>query len=157
MNIQRLFGSQRALKSVEDFTEFEQLAAYFDGDPVDGERQGHEPLDRGTQVHFMAEFQDLLDFPPAPGLGWDGKLDPKKFADDSPEMQGQKLFFGKAAVRECHPAPYYTDNSMHDLKVERFYKPQMINGLMATSRGRSRRSRSAASRNRRRTCTTADC
>src|SRR5262249_54027020 len=32
VNIQRLFGSQRALKSVEDFTEFEQRAAYFDGD-----------------------------------------------------------------------------------------------------------------------------
>ena len=34
MNIQRLFGSQRALKSVEDFTEFEQRGAYSDGDPV---------------------------------------------------------------------------------------------------------------------------
>ena len=34
LNIQRLFGSQRALKTVEDFTEFEQRAAYFDGDPV---------------------------------------------------------------------------------------------------------------------------
>ena len=34
VNIQRLFGSQRALHSVEDFTEFEQRAAYFDGDPV---------------------------------------------------------------------------------------------------------------------------
>ena len=35
----------------------------------------------------------------------------------------------------CHPAPYYTDNSMHNLKVERFYKPQMINGMMATAQG----------------------
>jgi cytochrome c peroxidase len=32
VNVQRLFGSQRALKTVEDFTEFEQRAAYFDGD-----------------------------------------------------------------------------------------------------------------------------
>jgi cytochrome c peroxidase len=32
LNIQRLFGSQRALKTVEDFTEFEQRTAYFDGD-----------------------------------------------------------------------------------------------------------------------------
>ena len=31
--------------------------------------------------------------------------------------------------------PYYTDNLMHDLKVERFYKTQMINGLVATSQG----------------------
>src|SRR6478609_11301519 len=34
VNVQQLFGSQRALKNVEDFTEFEQRAAYFDGDPV---------------------------------------------------------------------------------------------------------------------------
>jgi cytochrome c peroxidase len=34
VNIQRLFGSQRALKTVEDFTEFQQRAAHFDGDPV---------------------------------------------------------------------------------------------------------------------------
>lgn len=32
--IQRLFGSQRALKTVEDFTEFEQRGAYFDGIPA---------------------------------------------------------------------------------------------------------------------------
>ncbi|HKU99265.1 MAG TPA: cytochrome B6, partial [Vineibacter sp.] len=40
VNIQRLFGSQRALKSVEDFTEFEQRAAYFDGDPVTATKKG---------------------------------------------------------------------------------------------------------------------
>jgi cytochrome c peroxidase len=38
--IQRLFGSQRALKTVEDFTEFEQRAAYFDGDPVIATKKG---------------------------------------------------------------------------------------------------------------------
>jgi cytochrome c peroxidase len=135
VNIQRLFGSQRALKNVEDFTEFEQRAAYFDGDTLSSAAKGINPLERGTQVHFMAEFQDLLDFPPAPGLGWDGKLDPRKFAADSPEMRGQALFFGKAQCATCHPAPYYTDNTMHDLQVERFYKPQAINGMVATKQG----------------------
>src|SRR5208283_2748762 len=135
VNIQRLFGSQRALKSVEDFTEFEQRAAYFDGDPVIATKKGVNPLERGSQVHFMAEFQELLDFPPAPGLGIDGKLDPKKFSPDSPEMKGQALFFGKARCAECHPAPFYTDNLMHDLKVERFYKTQTHNGLVATAQG----------------------
>ena len=105
----------------------------------------------------MSEFQELLAFPPAPGLDIYGKLDPKKFKPDSPEMRGQKLFFGKAQCSVCHPAPYYTDNLMHDLKVERFYKPQMINGLMRRRRDRSRRSRCAASRNRRPTSTTAGC
>jgi len=135
VNIQRLFGSQRSLKSVEDFTEFEQLAAYFDGDIVTSAAKGINRLDRSLQVHTMAEFQNLLDFPPAPALAWDGKLDPKKYSDDTPEMKGQKLFFGKARCAECHPAPYYTDNTLHDLQVERFYKPQTINGLVATKQG----------------------
>jgi len=135
VNIQRLFGSQRSLKSVEDFTEFEQLAAYFDGDLVTSSAKGINRLDRSLQVHTMAEFQNLLDFPPAPALGWDGKLDPKKYSEDTPEMKGQKLFFGKARCAECHPAPYYTDNTLHDLQVERFYKPQTINGLVATRQG----------------------
>jgi cytochrome c peroxidase len=134
VNIQRLFGSQRALKSVEDFTEFEQRAAYFDGDTLSSAAKGINPLDRASQVHFMSEFQELLAFPPAP-LGWDGNLDPRKFSEDSPEMRGQKVFFGKAKCATCHPAPYYTDNLMHDLQVERFYNTQKINGMIATKQG----------------------
>ena len=133
VNIQRLFGSQRALKSVEDFTEFEQRAAYFDGDPVSATKKGVNILERGSQVHFMAEFQALLDFPPAPKLNVFGKLDPK-LASES-ELRGQTLFFGKAQCATCHPAPYYTDNLMHNLKVERFFKPQTIHGRMATADG----------------------
>jgi cytochrome c peroxidase len=83
----------------------------------------------------MAELQDLLDFPPAPDLNPHGKLDPKEFSDDSPEMRGQTLFFGKAQCGSCHPGPVYTDNSMHKLKVERFYPPQMINGMAAAAQG----------------------
>lgn len=133
VNIQRLFGSQRAMKSVEDFTEFEQRAAYFDGDPVIATKKGVNILERGSQVHFMAEFMALLDFPPAPKLGIDGKLDPRKATDA--EKRGQVLFFGKANCGSCHPSPYYTDNLMHNLKVERFYKPKMINGRYASADG----------------------
>ena len=133
LQIQRLFGSQRALKSVEDFTEFEQRAAYFDGDPVIATKKGVNILERGSQVHFMAEFQELLDFPPAPKLGIDGKLNPQKATES--EKRGQGLFFGKASCAGCHQVPYYTDNSMHNLKVERFYKPRMINGRMASADG----------------------
>ncbi len=133
VNIQRLFGSQRALKSVEDFTEFEQRAAYFDGDPVIATKKGVNILERGSQVHFMAEFQALLDFPPAPKLGINGRLAPKQASDA--ELRGEALFFGKAECASCHPAPYYTDNLMHNLKVERFYTPRMINGRMASADG----------------------
>jgi cytochrome c peroxidase len=135
VNVQRIFGSQRAMKSIEDFSEFEQLGAYFDADPLAAAAKGMHLPHRSTHVHFMAEVQNILDFPPAPNLGLDGKLNPKKFGKDSPEMRGQTLFFGKAQCGSCHPAPYYTDNSMHNLRVERFYAPQMINGMKATSQG----------------------
>jgi cytochrome c peroxidase len=130
---QRLFGSQRALKTVEDFTEFEQRAAYFDGDPVIAMKKGVNILDRGSQVHAMAEFEELLDFPPAPKLNVEGKLDPRKAS--ASEMRGQEIFTGKGRCAGCHPAPYYTDNFMHNLQAERFYTPHMVNGMMASADG----------------------
>jgi cytochrome c peroxidase len=133
VNVQRLFGSQRFMKSIEDFTEFEQRAAYFDGDPVAAQKKGVTILERGSQVHFMAEFQELLDFPPAPKLNVLGKLDPKKATEQ--ELRGETLFHGKAQCATCHPAPFYTDNLMHNLKVERFFEPIDINGRRAAIDG----------------------
>src|SRR6266446_717122 len=133
VNIQRLFGSQRGLKTVEDFTEFEQRAAYFDGDPVIATKKGVNVLERGSQVHFMAEFQELLDFPPAPKLAWDGKLDAKKAS--AQELHGQEIFFGKGQCASCHQPPYYTDNTMHNLQADRFYKQHLVNGMMMASDG----------------------
>ncbi len=133
LNIQRLFGSQRALKSVEDFTEFEQRGAYFDGIPADATRKGTNILERGSQVHFMAEFQELLDFPPAPKLDVFGMLDAVKASET--EMRGQGVFFGKGRCAVCHMPPYYTDNLMHNLKAERFFKEVTVNGRTASSDG----------------------
>lgn len=133
VNIQRLFGSQRALKTVEDFTEFEQRGAYFDGDHLTAAKKGVNILERATQVHFMAEFQELLDFPPAPKLDIYGRLDPTKATES--EKRGETIFFGKGRCASCHTPPYYTDNTMHDLQVERFYKPQMINDQYIRAEG----------------------
>lgn len=133
VNIQRLFGSQRALRSVEDFTEFEQRAAYFDGDPVIAQKKGVNVLDRGSQVHAMAEFQELLDFPPAPKLDVFGRLDPAMASQE--ELRGEEIFHNKGRCAACHAPPYYTDNSMHNLRVERFYSPVDINGRMAAQDG----------------------
>lgn len=133
VNIQRLFGSQRALKSVEDFTEFEQRAAYFDGDPVIATKKGVNVLERGSQVHFMGEFQNILDFPPAPKLGVEGRLDPTKASEQ--ELRGEQVFHGKGGCAGCHAPPYYTDNLMHNLRTERFFEPQMINGRLAKADG----------------------
>jgi cytochrome c peroxidase len=133
LNIQRLFGSQRALKTVEDFTEFEQRTAYFDGDHVIAAKKGVNPLERGSQVDFMADIEEMLDFPPAPKLDILGKLDPAKATPA--EMRGQELFFGKGECSSCHQAPFYTDNLMHDLRTERFFKPVMVNNMMAVGDG----------------------
>jgi cytochrome c peroxidase len=133
VNVQRLFGSQRALKTVEDFTEFEQRAAYFDGDQCMAAKKGVNVLERGSQVHFMAEFLALLDFPPAPKLNIYGELDPGKAS--ASELRGEAIFRGKARCASCHPPPYYTDNSMHNLKAERFYKQEMANGMMMAHDG----------------------
>jgi cytochrome c peroxidase len=133
VNVQRLFGSQRALKTVEDFTEFEQRAAYFDGDPTTAANKGVHAPDRQSQVHHMAEFQELLDFPPAPKLNILGKLDRSKASEN--ELRGEALFNGKAQCAVCHSGPYFTDNLMHNLQTERFFKPKMINGRMASADG----------------------
>ncbi len=133
VNQQRLFGSQRALRTVEDFTEFEQRAAYFDGDIVIAQKKGVNFLERGSEVHAMAEFQEILDFPPAP------KLDPfmrlKKDQATESELRGEELFYGKGRCAECHPPPIFSDNFMHDLQVGRFMEPTLINGRMAVTDG----------------------
>ncbi len=133
VNIQRLFGSQRALKSVEDFTEFEQRGAYFDGDTVIAVKKGANVLERGSQVHAMAEMQALFDFPPAPKLGVTGRLDPA--IATAAELRGQALFAGKAQCATCHAPPYYTDNSMHNLHTARFFAPRPERGAITTADG----------------------
>ncbi|MDZ7700487.1 MAG: cytochrome B6 [Deltaproteobacteria bacterium] len=123
---QQIHGSKRSLRSIEDFTEFEQRTAYFDGDQVTAAKKGVNLPDRASQVPMMAQMQNIFDFPPAPKLDVFGKLDPDKATDK--EMMGQDVFFGKGRCAACHPAPFYTDNQMHDLKTGRFYKSEMING-----------------------------
>lgn len=123
---QQIHGSKRSLRSVEDFTEFEQRTAYFDGDHVIATKKGVHLPDRPNQVAMMAQMQNMLDFPPAPKLDVFGKLDPSKASEQ--ELKGQEIFFGKGRCAECHPAPFYLDDKMHDLHLERFYKPEVIAG-----------------------------
>jgi len=122
---QQIHGSKRSLRSVEDFTEFEQRTAYFDGDHVTAAKKGVHLPNRSDQVAMMAQMQNMFDFPPAPKLDLLGRLIPTLATEQ--ELHGEKLFFGKAKCAECHPAPFYLDNQMHDLRVSRFYEPQTIN------------------------------
>jgi len=114
---QQIHGSKRSLRSVEDFTEFEQRTAYFNGDPIRAMKKGMNILDR-IPVSHMAHMQNMFDFPPAPKLDAMGRLIPSSATES--ERRGEALFFGKAQCSGCHPAPTYLDHQMHDLKVEGF-------------------------------------
>lgn len=118
---QQIHGSKRSLRSVEDFTEFEQRTAYFNGDHVSATRKGVNLPDRTNQVAMMAQMQNIIDFPPAPKLDPFGRLDPATAS--AQELKGEQVFMGKGRCAECHvPGLSFMDNNMHDLKLERFYK-----------------------------------
>src|SRR3954447_763088 len=132
---QQIHGSKRSLRSVEDFTEFEQRTAYFNGDHVSATRKGVHLPDRPNQVAMMAQMQNIIDFPPAPKLDPMGKLDRNKASQQ--ELAGERVFFGKGRCAECHVAQTsFLDNNMHDLKLERFYRiGQTVNDFVTLPDG----------------------
>ena len=114
---QQIHGSKRSLRSVEDFTEFEFRTAYFNGDAIHAMKKGIPIFDR-IEVSHMAQMQNMLDVPPAPKLDPMGRLDRTKAT--SSEMAGEDIFYNKGKCASCHPAPFFLDHQMHDLKMERF-------------------------------------
>ena len=132
---QQIHGSKRSLRSVEDFTEFEQRTAYFNGDQVSAQRKGVHLPERHDQTSVMAQMQNAIDFPPAPKLDPAGRLDPSKANER--EMAGEQVFMGKGRCAECHvPAFSFMDSQMHDLKLERFYEiGHTVNGLVTLPDG----------------------
>lgn len=135
MFAQQIHGSKRSLRSIEDFTEFEQRTAYFNGDHVSATRKGVHLPDRPNQVAMMAQMQNVIDFPPAPKLDPLGRLRPEVATKQ--ELAGEALFLGKARCAECHiPQTAFMDQSMHDLQLERFYKVgQTVNDFIAVPDG----------------------
>lgn len=115
---QQIHGSKRSLRSVEDFTEFEFRTAYFNGDAIHAMKKGITIFNR-IQVSHMAQFQNMLDFPPAPKLDpTTSRLDPSLATEA--EKRGEQVFFGKGQCAACHASPVYLDDKMHDLHLERF-------------------------------------
>lgn len=132
---QQIHGSKRSLRSVEDFTQFEQRTAYFNGDHVSAQRKGVNRPDRVDHVPMMAQMQNTIDFPPAPKLNTFGRLDPTKATER--ELAGEAVFMGKGQCAVCHtPQTSFLDNNMHDLQLERFYPVgQTVNGLVTIPDG----------------------
>jgi cytochrome c peroxidase len=109
-----LFSSRRSIRSLNHFAEVEE---YFDGDIAFQLQVGGRQLDRPS-TNRMGDFMAIVGWPPAPKLDRFGKLIPSKAT--ASELRGEALFHGKAKCATCHPAPFYTDNQMHDLRLEEF-------------------------------------
>ena len=109
-------SSKRSIRSMDHFAEVEE---YFDGDPGMMQHVGPRAAQRSV-TNRMGDFNAIIDFPPAPKLNPLGKLIASKATKQ--EMLGEQLFFGKAKCGNCHYGPAFTDDYMHDLQVDRFYR-----------------------------------
>ena len=111
-----IFSSKRGIRGMDHFSEVEE---YFDGDTAMLAAIGGRNLEK-AQTNHMGDFNSIIDFPPAPKLDALNRLIPEK--STASELRGEKIFNGKGLCFQCHPAAnQFQDNSMHDLKVERFY------------------------------------
>jgi len=108
-------SSKRSIRSMDHFAEIEE---YFDGDPGMQQAIGPRGVQR-TVTNRMADFNAIIDYPPAPKLDPLMRLDPSLATEA--ELRGEALFQGKAQCAKCHYGPAFVDDYMHDLKVERFY------------------------------------
>jgi cytochrome c peroxidase len=82
---------------------------------------------------MMAQMQNIFDFPPAPKLDEFGKLRPDMASEQ--ELAGERVFYGKGRCAECHPAPFFIDDKMHDLHLQRFYEPATVRGQRDVAEG----------------------
>jgi len=113
---QLMLSSKRSIRTMDHFAEVEE---YFDGDTTLLAAIGGRTIQK-SQSNHMGDFNAIIDFPPAPKLDALNRLIPKLATPA--ELRGEALFNGKALCAKCHvPEWHFTDNTMHDLKVERFY------------------------------------
>lgn len=111
-----LFSSKRSIRTMDHFAEVEE---YFDGDTTMLAAIGGRNLQK-TQTNHMGDLNAILDFPPAPKLDIMNRLIRERATPA--ELRGEAIFLGKGQCAACHPpVEHFTDNTMHDLRVERFY------------------------------------
>jgi cytochrome c peroxidase len=111
-----IFSSKRSIRTMDHFAEVEE---YFDGDTTMLAAIGGRDLQKANTNH-VGDFNAIIDFPPAPKLDALNRLIPSQ--SSQAELRGEALFNGKALCASCHPPAHnFVDNTMHDLRVERFY------------------------------------
>jgi cytochrome c peroxidase len=113
---QLVFSSKRSIRAMDHFAEVEE---YFDGDTAMLAAIGGRDQQKAQSNH-MGDFNAIIDFPPAAKLDPLNRLIPSLATPE--ELRGEALFIGKAECAACHPpAQHFTDNTLHDLRIERFY------------------------------------
>jgi hypothetical protein len=142
---QQIHGSKRSLRSVEDFTEFEQRTAYFNGDQIRAAKKGLIVLDR-IPVSHMAQLQNVLDFPPAPKLDPEGRLVAAAATESVAGKPCSSARDGAARVTR-----------RRSISISRCTTCGSSGSWTSRLGARSRRSPSAGSRTARHTFTTAGC
>ena len=144
---QQIHGSKRSLRSVEDFTEFEQRTAYFNGDPIHAMKKGFEhPRPHPGHAHGPDAEHARLPARPEADRRWAGSTRRRR---PRASCAARSCSSARRSAPPATRRPFYLDHQMHDLHAG------------AVPQGRARRrpdqdaSRCAASRTARRTCTTA--
>ena len=123
---QHIHGSKRSLRSVEDFTEFEQRTAYFNGDEIHAIKKGMNILDR---IHGDAHGPDAEH----------ARLPARAQADrPGPSRSGRRPPRASCAARSCFSArrsapcairlPPFSTTRCTICSVERFLKGEAGDG-----------------------------
>ncbi len=86
-------SSKRSIRSMDHFSEVEE---YFDGDPGMQQAIGPRAVKREV-TNRMADFNAILDYPPAPKLNPLMRLIPEKASEA--ELRGEALFHGKRSAQ----------------------------------------------------------
>ena len=113
---QQIHGSKRSLRSVEDFTEFEQRTAYPNGDQIRAIKKGMNVIDR-LRWHTSRRFKHDRFSAGSQGGSHDRAAGPYA---RRPSGDCRRRFISASAVRRLSQPPAYTDHVMHDLFLERF-------------------------------------
>ncbi len=157
VNIQRLFGSQRALKTRRGLHRVRAARRVLRRRPGDRDQEGrqHPRARQPGALHGRVPGAARL---PAGAEARRRRQARSAQGERRRSCAGEELFFGKAQCATCHPAAVL--HRQHDAQPADGALLQAAarsTARMASATARSRRSRCAASRTRRRTCTTAGC
>ena len=131
---QQIHGSKRSLRSIEEFTEFEQRTAYFDGDQVTAAKKGLHLPDRSDSGGDDGAGAEHLRLPAGAEAGRARQT--RSGAKRRKRNCGVNRFStARASAPNATRRRLFLDNKMHDLKVGRFYKPETINDQLNTAEG----------------------